>query len=302
MNAGILGWNLERQPVQMPGAALGSLARFSMPYGRQMHQEAQNWYARLLAARTTASEPTMAAVDEFCRSVDNAGLRNCLYRVNLFCGANLTAALIPLFTNLSPSLPALGNATDVNQNFVSANFVEYGTGTGGGITSDGSAKRLNTGLSPSLMQMSQQGHLSVYHTVAPTVDTTGRRVIGTFGATGSDWVLMDGRSSGIQGTWGSSTPISVGSGANAAGHWLVTRRSTQQVALSVNGAVVASSNTQVVPTAAKTPIQVFATENQPDWFVTTLGMYSIGTGMSVQQAVSFYAIVKQFMLRMKRAT
>ncbi len=59
--------------------------------------DAQDWVNRVYANGGTVSASTAAAVNTLCDSLDAASLRDRFYRLNLFCGSNLNAALVPLY-------------------------------------------------------------------------------------------------------------------------------------------------------------------------------------------------------------
>jgi hypothetical protein len=59
--------------------------------------DAQDWINRVYANGGTVSASTAAAVNTLCDSLDAASLRDRFYRLNLFCGSNLNAALVPLY-------------------------------------------------------------------------------------------------------------------------------------------------------------------------------------------------------------
>ena len=105
------------------------------------HPEAAAWRTAAIANGGTVSSSTINAVSNFCQSIAEGGLRDRFYRLNLFCGGNLSSALVPLYRGPSPSGTQYGNATDTNNNFVSGDYVETG-----GLQGNGSNKSLDTGL------------------------------------------------------------------------------------------------------------------------------------------------------------
>lgn len=134
------------------------------------HAEATDWASRVTAAGGTYSASTLAAVSQFCKDIDAAGIRNRFYRLNLLCGNNLTAALVPLYRNTSFAGSVLGNTTDTNTNFVSGDYTETG-GSAGGLKGNGSTKSLNTGVNPATIGADKSDfHLSLY---AKGVSATG---------------------------------------------------------------------------------------------------------------------------------
>ncbi len=106
--------------------------------------DAQSWIDRVYLNGGTVSTSTAAAVNAFCNSIDAAGIRDRFYRLNLFCGTGLSAALVPIYRGPSLGGTQLGNTTDTNNNFVSGDYAE--TGASGGLKGNGSTKFLATGL------------------------------------------------------------------------------------------------------------------------------------------------------------
>jgi len=111
------------------------------PRTRGFHPEAESWKTRVVANGGTVTTATVKAVSDFCKSIDSNGLRSLLWRVNLMCGSNLEAALVPLYRANSASGAVQGNTTDTNDHFVSGDYTETS-----GLVGNGSNKRLNTGL------------------------------------------------------------------------------------------------------------------------------------------------------------
>src|SRR6478736_153668 len=95
--------------------------------------DAVAWAIAVLAAGGTYSVSTLAAVSNFCVSAKAASLWTKLNRVNLFCGDQLAAALVPLKVGG-------GSATDTNVNFVGGDYTEAT-----GLTGNGTTKYLRTG-------------------------------------------------------------------------------------------------------------------------------------------------------------
>jgi hypothetical protein len=81
-----------------------------------LHADAQSWYQRVVANGGAADETTLSAVANFCREIDAADLRDKIYRLNLCAGANINAAVVPLYAG-----PVNGWATKnilgLNENF-----------------------------------------------------------------------------------------------------------------------------------------------------------------------------------------
>ena len=132
--------------------------RLLRPRAGGAHPDAASWRTRVVANGGSVSSSTFQAVEVFCRSIESAGLRDRFYRLNLFAGSNLSAALVPLFRGPSLGGTQFGNTTDTNTNFVSGDYVE--TGASGGLIGNGSTKHLATGL-PMTFAGSVQTHASV---------------------------------------------------------------------------------------------------------------------------------------------
>jgi hypothetical protein len=122
-------------------------ARLLRPRSTGFHPEAQAWRNAVIANGGTVSGSTLTAVSNFCRSIDAAGIRSRFYRLNLFCGTGLSAALVPLYRGQSRTGTQFGDTTDTNNGpFVSGDYVE--TGSTGGLNGNGTSKFLATGLNP----------------------------------------------------------------------------------------------------------------------------------------------------------
>lgn len=125
------------------------------------HPEALAWRDAVVANGGTVSASTLAAVTALCKSIDSAGIRDRFYRLNLFCGDNLTACLVPLYRGPSLSGTQFGNTTDTNVNFLTTDYVELGAG--GGLTGNGSSKYLQSGIAPSAwVSLNLGSHLAAY--------------------------------------------------------------------------------------------------------------------------------------------
>jgi hypothetical protein len=59
--------------------------------------DAQDWIDRVYANGGTVSTSTANAVSTFCDAIDAAGIRDRFYRMGIFAGSNLNAALVPLY-------------------------------------------------------------------------------------------------------------------------------------------------------------------------------------------------------------
>jgi hypothetical protein len=109
------------------------------------HPEAIDWVNRVQSNGGNVGFMTFDAVNQFCYSIDYAGLRNKFSRLNLMCGNDLNSCLVPLYISSSFNGDVEGFDTDTNYNFVSGDYAE--TGSGGGLNAGGgNGKYLDTGL------------------------------------------------------------------------------------------------------------------------------------------------------------
>lgn len=131
--------------------------RLLRPRASGVHPEAAAWRSAAVANGGSVSTTTMRAVDAFCRSIDAAGLRSKMVRVNLMCGSNLNAVLVPLYRATSRTGTQLGNATDTSDNFTNDHYAENS-----GLVGNASNRRLFTGLARSSVSSSASLHAGVF--------------------------------------------------------------------------------------------------------------------------------------------
>jgi hypothetical protein len=276
------------------------------------HPEAEVWRNAVIANGGTVSPATLKAVSDFCRSIDaTSGLRATLLRLNLFCGTGLEACLVPLYRGASRTGTQWGNATDTNVsgNFVPANYVE--TTTSGGLTGDGSTKRLATGFDPVTAGMvNTDTHMSWYSRVAITANNC---VVGAFGGgvLGATWqALAFGGLNQLYYRSGGATNSGIEgatlSGANRSGHIIAMRNGSDAKAYRQGtdlNLTVAVSNANTWSSVSPGATFVFARNNQgtADQFLTaTLQGYSLGLSMTASQASAFYTAMQTFQTALGR--
>ena len=145
--------------------------------------DAQDWINRVYANGGTVSASTANAVNQFCVDIENAGIRDRFYRLNLFCGnsdASLNAVRTPLFRGPSLTGTQFGNTTDTNLNFGPGDYAE--TGASGGLTGNGTTKYLNTGFPTNTLSAGDR-HLAFYANTWP--NEIYREFIGSESAAGA---------------------------------------------------------------------------------------------------------------------
>jgi hypothetical protein len=281
--------------------------RLLRPLTGGVHPDAAAWRSAVVANGGSVSASTMRAVSKFCADIDAAGIRGRFYRLNLFCGNGLTAALVPLYRAQSRTATALGNTTDTNSGpFVSGDYTE--TGSGGGLLGNGTSKYLETGFAPNTLT-SGDTHLSAYATAANSV-ASFPAAIGSFSATnGSEFSLHFCQSTLTTAAYYTEsntgpgfTPSAVN---NPTGHLLGTAVSTSDRRFFLNGTQSGTTvtDTNTVGLDSRT-LFVFRRNNAPvggpSYTSARLAAYSIGAGLTVSQAASFYTAMQAFQTALSR--
>lgn len=272
--------------------------------------EARNWVQRAVANGGSVSVSTQIAVSNFCNEIDNAsGLRGAITRLNLFCGDNLSAALVPLYLAESFGAAAKGNTTDTNNNFVSGDYNATGTNGGLGKASNTNAY-LNTGLAWSAVGSAFSGHLSAS---GKNLETSGDTMfLGVYdagvSATGSINTLdictayltgTDDRAYRNNDTvsGGGAPAIPQTSLTTSESHLLGTRTANNSASLYRNGTSVSTKTGTVTSNVNTRPFFVFALNNTGtpgNYTSARLRMYSIGSGITASQAAAFATAVANF--------
>lgn len=166
-------FRLGSTPVSLGLFKVGSLTAKGLwiNASRIYHPEAINWVNRAQKNGESStdlydggqiSNITLDAVSDFCYAIDAAGIRDRFMRLNLFCGNNLKACMVPLYTNTSMNYTHVGHDVDEITGFVEG---DYNPTTG--LTGDGIDKVLSTNVTENLSNSGNSGaylnsHMSVY--------------------------------------------------------------------------------------------------------------------------------------------
>jgi hypothetical protein len=276
------------------------------------HPEAIDWATRVTANGGTASSTTLAAVSAFCASIDSAGLRDRFYRLSLFCGDQLTAALVPLYRAESSTAAIRGNATDTNNGpFVEADYAA--TGANGGLVGNGASKFLNTGLLANSIAATD-AHLAFSLRTAQTAVNAGKCAIGTYATTGQVAYAVDISKAtnnpeasaifGVYTTGASFFGELTNTSPAAIGH-IVASSITAAANQYRNGSAVGSTGTARANYTLAHPLYVFANNNggtsaAANHTNARLGGYSIGLGMTQAQAQAYSNAVSAFNTALSR--
>lgn len=266
-----------------------------------INPDAQDWQTRVISAGGTVSAATFTAVNNFCNAINNAGLRDRFYRLNLFCGDNLTACLVPLYRGPTLTGTQYGNATDTNFGFVSGDYVE--TGSTGGLLG-ASSKWLNTGFRTQDLPGVNAVHIAVWSREANITET--RRPIGCFGPT-NDSYLIDRRlavGGGTLARLGGALNFSTGVADTSEQSIIASRTSSTSATLYKNGVSVATQTAALSGVTLSTQeFGVFSADGTGagGWFPHRLNGYSIGAGLTQAQVTAFHAAWTTFQLALNRA-
>jgi hypothetical protein len=245
----------------------------------------------------------MRAVSDFCTAIDAAsGLRAAIARLNLFCGDNLSAALVPLYLATSSGGATVGNSTDTNNNFASGDYAD--TGSNGGLKGNGTTKYLDTGVAQNAVS-GTSCHLSV--SGAGFLTTTDNVSIGAFNGAAENIhdILHSGDVLGTGTMYCAYRPAAFTLGAPKTAnlqvneiHLLGTKTSSTAATLYRGGNSVNSVNELTTPAfVSNRSYYVFALNSSGTAVGHTparLRMYSIGAGINATQAAAFASAVATF--------
>jgi len=266
------------------------------------HPEAQVWRNAVVANGGSVSASTMRAVSKFCADVDSSGLRSKMVRVNLMCGNNLNAVLVPLYRATSRTGTPLGNATDTNDNFTNDHYAENS-----GLVGNASNRRLNTGLNRSELGVTVHGGVFAFSRGTASFRTY-------FGvenqATAFDRFFMDVGIDPNNVVFGNNGPTATGQPAPTAhankdfviGSVIAT--GSNNCRLHINGSFVASAN-GVAATSITHPIHIFTffRASNSSFNATTdarIGGYTFGSSLSDAEVTTYSTIWDTFLKALGR--
>lgn len=265
--------------------------------------DAQDWVNRVYAAGSTVTPSTAAAVNNFCNAIDAAGIRDRFYRLNLFCGTGLAACLVPLYRGPALGGTQLGNTTDTNVNFSTADYTERGAS--GGLAGNGLSRYLNTGLAPSALPQVATMHVAAYRGPGTT---SNRMMLAAQSATdryelfrrgdGIHHTLLGGQTTALDSTYSEQY-------VNAGGFYIGTRTGAISLSLRRNTMLVGTNNASTTPVSHAFPFFVFAsnssgTVGSGSYWPFTLMAYSIGDGLTSTQADAYNSAMQAFQIALNR--
>jgi hypothetical protein len=270
--------------------------------------DAQDWINRVYANGGTVSASTAAAVNQFCNDIDygvgGVSIRDRFYRMGIFAGSNLNAALVPLYRGPSLGGTQYGGTTDTNLGspaFLTGDYNE--TGASGGLNNSARTKYLDTGFATNTLSVGNR-HLSAYARTWP--NATYDDFLGSENPLLANQFCLGHQNAGdaVSFAFGSNT-ARINSGVISSGaNWLGVESSTASGVIYRNGvSAVSGSLTTASPTSAS--IFVFASNrasgpNATDLFGGTLGGYSIGLSMTAPQAAAYNTAMQAFQTALTR--
>lgn len=279
--------------------------RLLRPIASGVHPEAKVWQNAVIANSGSVSASTVKAVSDFCKSIDAAGIRSKIWRLNLLCGSDLNAALVPLYRGPSRTGTQYGNTTDTNNGpFVSGDYAE--TGASGGLKGNGSSKHLDTGFIQSTIALSDI-HLSASVRDLETSFAGENTLLGIFNSVQTDFITLrqavtTGNREFLAATFGAAA-VSV-AGASSESHVMGVRSSITFAALYQSGTQSATQTASVGSVATSSrPYFVFARNNQGTANSRTaarMRMYSIGQAIDATGAAAFATAVAAFNTALSR--
>jgi hypothetical protein len=287
--------------------------RLLRPVTSGFHPEAQVWRNAVIAEGGSVSQTTLKAVNDFCRSIDAAGLRGKFWRLNLFCGdsdASIIAPRVPLYRGPSRTGTQWGNATDVNSGLVQGDYTE--TGTGGGLNA-GASKHLNTGFLPaSAGLVHTDTHIAIYSRAQITSFASAVGGVGSNTNPTLQFLPFSNVAFYRSGSGGNGTNMGIEnqswSGATRSGHLVATRSGASAAAIYRNGSdlnlTTNFTNTGNWSTDAPAALLVFGRNNNGTadqmGYSVKMQAYSIGASFSAAEADSYYTVMQAFQTALGR--
>ena len=274
-----------------------------MPLGA-VPPEAHGWAFRATANGGVVSSNVLVAVSDFCRAIDAAGIRDRFLRLNLFCGGNLSGALVPLYRAASTAANPIGSATDVNVNFVSGDYAE--TGTSGGLKGNGSTKYLQTGFIPSQNVISTNAHSAVYIATPHTVSFSYPNILSAHQGSLAWEIFTQTTSANTPCYFDTVSGLVNTASTNVSGLVVGSVVNQQDMRIFVNGKQDGATTTATGQQSAMPGIQMYVFGSNLNGNVSGIhngraSAYSLGYGMTPPQVLEYHTALAAFRLALGRA-
>ena len=259
------------------------------------HPEASSWATRVVANGGTVGPSTLAAVSKFCTAIDAAGIRDRFYRLNLFAGSNLSAALTPLYRSTSLVGAVIGGVADSSTGFVSGDYVE--TGSGGGLGKNagtsGTLKSLTTGLTTSNLPQFATAHFAAG--VQAGSFTSPGFLMGSNNGTDQHFVYAATTSWNAQ-LAASSSEVAYSNALAGSGRFVTSRTSNTLITTYRNATSVATNTTAANPTIAGRALNLWPT----NVIVGRAYYYSFGNSLTAANVTALDNALSAFLTAMGR--
>ena len=292
-DAGAFAWDYTVLTAPTQSERAGSLTG-AVVVNSGYDPEVDDWKARVIANSGTVSNGTLIAVNDFMVSMKAAGLRTKFLRLNLFCGDQIAAALVPLIKDA-------GNALDS-----AYNNLTYSESSGIAAANVSSDEHIETGLVPSvsLSALTNDVHLSIYMRGS---NSSSEPCI-PIGCAPTDGFFLTTSYSGlgqVSNIWtGTGRPVHADSQGN--GHYVGSRTSSASNGLSQyrNGASTGSSTSVGgSPSTYTVSVNVLNVNPGASGGAKTLrpcAAYSIGKGLTSSEVSAFYTALQAFQTALGR--
>ncbi len=249
-------------------------------------------YADRVAANGGAiTQGSLAAVDDFVRACQTAGLWEKLIEVGPFAGLDLNAALVKLAFQ-----PAAGGVL-VNSSFVAGDYAERGTD--GGLGSDGT-KYLSTNVLANTLP--DTGHFSFY--LREDISSGGNKaVIGALAGSDHYWMGALAPASGVDLRYGGLITAASG-GILGKGFYTGSRESATALTHYRDGAAIGSagSSTGTAKPALALHLWGFNSSGSSAGRIAARGsFYSIGQALSGAEVGALHQAVRSLQQALSRS-
>lgn len=283
--------------------------------------DVDNWINTVYLNGGSASSTTISALNTFCNSIDEAGLRTKFYRLNLFCGNNIRACFVPLYNSPYKNSIQYGFGVDVNRLFTqdSDDFV-YSENQGllGNIQDISgqsflSRRYLNTGLVLGQYSVFNNNlHYSIYSNNITNNTITTNTAMGTYDGASTGFTLKVSTSDFNIGAFSnstlnysnSSTPKNYPSNK---GLYIGTYSNNMLNFYEGRGSRLGYRDITLYPitTPSTSAVTIFS-ENRANTsgalynFIDYMQGYSIGLGLSQSEIETYYDIMQTFQTALNR--
>jgi hypothetical protein len=200
----------------------------------------QSWQKRATAAGGTIDGTSARIARDLLSVIKGKSYAAKITHLYPFLGGNLAAARTPLIYNGAIA----GSEVAANVGFLEADYT-FATGLKG----NGSTKRLDTGVKPSQVGVSNSGGMGWRENGIDTTGT-GRDVMGSSNGAGTQWFVINLNGTNSYGSWGAPANAPTYVLASTNGRYYSQRSSSTSRAFYKNGASVATNATADTATGA----------------------------------------------------